>query len=317
MLKSFIKQIISFTAIIILFVVFGYGQELPVLPYKTKPAPVKKTAIPKPSQTSADHKVKEADNALAGMVLVQGGTFSMGSNEGSDDEKPVHTVTVSSFYISKNELTVAEFKKFIDATGYTTPAETEGWSYIYSESKREKRNGVNWRCGTDGSKLMDFEMNKPVIYVCYNDAVKYCQWKSYVTGKNFRLPTEAEWEYAARGGNKSNGYKFSGSDNIDAISWYKDNSGSTTHPVGQKGANELGLYDMSGNVWEWCSDWYGYDYYSQSPSDNPKGPINGTSRVIRGGSWYYDAQDCRISYRDYYSPDYRVNIIGFRVVCSL
>jgi len=265
------------------------AQEILVLPSNQKPAPVKnKNATPKPAQSSAVHKVKETDDPLNGMVLVQGGTFSMGSNEISVDEKPVHNVTVSSFYISKYEVTFDQYDAYCVATGKQKPSD-QGWG----------------------------RGNRPVINVSFDDAWAYCDWLNQKSGKNFRLPTEAEWEYAARGGIKSRNYTFSGSDNIDAISWYSENSERTTHPVGQKGANELGLCDMSGNVWEWCSDWYDIGYYSHSPSDNPKGPINGTLRVIRGGGWGYDARNCRISYRSINAPDNRSSYVGFRVVCSL
>ena len=128
---------------------------------------------------------------------------------------------------------------------------------------------------------------------------------------DYRLPTEAEWEYAARGGNKSNNYTYSGSNTLDNVAWYSSNSGSNTHQVGTKAANELGLYDMSGNVWEWCWDWYGT--YSSSAQTNPYGATTGTYRVLRGGSWNYFDDFCRVSNRNYSSPDNRNYLIGFRV----
>ena len=131
------------------------------------------------------------------------------------------------------------------------------------------------------------------------------------TGKTYRLPTEAEWEYAARGGNKSQGYKYVGSNDLDLVAWYSGNSDGTTHKVGTRFPNELGIYDMSGNVWEWCQDWYGS--YSSSPQTNPKGPNSGSYRVYRGGSWLDDARDCRVSFRDYFTPDYRYSDLGFRL----
>ena len=132
------------------------------------------------------------------------------------------------------------------------------------------------------------------------------------TGANFRLPTEAEWEYAARGGNKGNGYKYSGSNNIGSVAWYTDNSGDKTHPVGQKTPNELGIYDMTGNVWEWCQDWYGN--YSSSSQTNPKGPSSGSYRVLRGGGWYINARSCRVSIRYSFNPGGRYASFGFRLV---
>ncbi|NUM72516.1 MAG: formylglycine-generating enzyme family protein, partial [Ignavibacteriaceae bacterium] len=133
-----------------------------------------------------------------------------------------------------------------------------------------------------------------------------------MNANGYRLPTEAEWEYAARGGSQSKGYTYSGSSNAGDIAWYDNNSGSKTHPVGQKQPNELGIYDMSGNVWEWCWDWYG-DYSSESQT-NPKGPSSGGGRVYRGGSWYFYAGRLRPAYRNYNYPDYRNNSLGFRLL---
>ena len=133
-----------------------------------------------------------------------------------------------------------------------------------------------------------------------------------LTGKNFRLPTEAEWEYAARGGNKSLHYKYSGSDNIKNVAWYSSNSGYTTHAVGTKTANELGIYDMSGNVEEWCSDWYGG--YSAGAQTNPQGPSSGSNRVLRGGSWYGRASSCRVANRSINDPDFSDSYNGLRLV---
>jgi len=212
-----------------------------------------------------------------GMVLIEGGTFMMGSNGGEDDEKPVHSVYVDRFYMDKYEVTVAQFREFCKAEGREMPEQP---SYSLS--------------------------NHPVVNVRWNEASAYAEW----AGK--RLPTEAEWEYAARGGNRSSGYRYSGSDNPEDVAWYSENSDGRTHPVGQKRPNELGLYDMSGNVWEWCSDWYDENYYSVSPQSNPKGPSSGSLRVLRGGSWYHLTRYCRVSvrYGDY--PDGRRYFSGFR-----
>ncbi len=153
--------------------------------------------------------------------------------------------------------------------------------------------------------------NLPVEYVSWYDCQEFIRKLNELTGKQFRLPTEAEWEYVARGGNKSNRTKYAGGSDIDNVAWYEENSNSTTHPVGQKRANELGLYDMSGNVGEWCQDWKG-DYSSASQT-NPQGPATGTYRVLRGGGWLNDARGCRLSYRFSYAPDFRYWHIGLRL----
>jgi formylglycine-generating enzyme required for sulfatase activity len=194
---------------------------------------------------------KPSNIAPENMVLLAGGTFKMGRSDLSSAEKPVHQVTVSSFYISKYELTQAE------------------WLAVMGN------NPCEHKCD-----------NCPVENITWDDANDYCRAKSSKTGRVYRLPTEAEWEYAARGGNKSNGYIYSGINNIDDVGWFWNNSGgSATHPVGQKQPNELGLYDMTGNVWEWCSDYFDDNYYSNSPSQNPQGASTGFYRVIRGGGW--------------------------------
>ena len=213
------------------------------------------------------------------MVFVPGGTFQMGSENGDSDETPVHSVTVSDFYIGKYEVTQAQ------------------WQAVMG------RNPSYFK----GS-------NHPVEKVSWNDVQEFIKKLNQQTGKNFRLPTEAEWEYAARGGNKSRGYKYSGSNTIGEVAWYGDNSGKTTHPVGQKQGNELGIYDMSGNVWEWCADWYGK--YNSSPASNPRGPSSGTDRVGRGGSWLSNASFCRVAYRDDDGPGGSSLSMGFRLAHS-
>ncbi|MDR1847375.1 MAG: formylglycine-generating enzyme family protein [Bacteroidales bacterium] len=213
------------------------------------------------------------------MVFVKGGTFSMGSNDGDSDEKPVHSVTVSGFYIGKYEVTQAQWKAVMG----NNPSNFKG-------------------------------DNLPVENVSWNDVQEFIRKLNAKTGKNYRLPTEAEWEFAARGGNSSNGYTYSGSNSIGSVAWYDGNSGNKTHSVGTKQANELGIYDMSGNAWEWCSDWYGG--YSSGSQTNPRGANSGSYRVLRGGSWYYDSSFCRVAIRDYNTPDIRNYIIGFRLACS-
>ena len=272
-------------------------------------------AIPTtPTTSSSGNRTFTVNGVSFEMVAVKGGTFIMGSNDGEagDREKPTHNVTLSDYYIGKYEVTVAQFREFINETNYRTDADKDGSSYIWNGSSWEKRNGVNWKCDASGKMRGSWEDNHPVIHVSWNDAKAYCEWLSRKTGQSFRLPTEAEWEYAARGGNKSRGYKYSGSNSIDDVAWYTSNSGSKTHQVGTKSPNELGVYDMSGNVWEWCQDWYGD--YSSGSQYNPTGPSSGSSRVNRGGSWFYGARICRVSYRNGNTPDNRYNGSGFRVV---
>ena len=215
------------------------------------------------------------------MIAVEGGTFKMGatSEQGSDadnDEKPVHNVTLSDYYIGETEVT----QELWQAVMGTNPS--------YSKGNK-----------------------KPVEQVSWNDCQEFIKKLNRLTGKNFRLPTEAEWEYAARGGNKSKGYKYSGSNSIGDVAWYTDNSSSQTHDVKTKQANELGIYDMSGNVYEWCQDWYGS--YSSGSQTNPTGPTSGSDRVLRGGSWSSSARYCRVSNRSINCPDSRLNYLGLRL----
>ena len=219
------------------------------------------------------------------MIAVEGGTFSMGatSEQGSDadnDEKPVHSVALSDYYIGETEVT------------------QELWQAVM---------------GSNPSRFGGYP-KRPVEQVSWNDCQEFIKKLNQLTGMNFRLPTEAEWEYAARGGNKSKGYKYSGGNTIGNVAWYTDNSGSRTHDVKTKQANELGIYDMSGNVYEWCQDWYGN--YSSSSQTNPTGPSSGSLRVIRGGSWSISARYCRVSDRCNFYPDFRDDDLGLRLSLS-
>ena len=219
------------------------------------------------------------------MVFVEGGTFTMGatSEQGKDaykDEYPIHEVTLSDYYIGETEVTQALWKAVMGSNP----------SYFKGD-------------------------NLPVENVSYDDVKTFITKLNQKTGKTFRLPTEAEWEYAARGGKKSKGYKYSGSNNIDDVAWYEGNSNKKTHPVKTKRPNELGIYDMSGNVWEWCSDWYGV--YSSNAQTNPQGPSLGSNRVYRGGSWYYYAEYCRASFRSYDFLSNLFNFLGFRLALAL
>ena len=215
------------------------------------------------------------------MVEVRGGTFRMGATseqdcDALDWEKPVHSVTLSGYFIGKTEVTQALWKAVMGSN-------------------------PSWFNGED----------LPVEFFSWNDCQEFIRKLNSLTGQNFRLPTEAEWEFACRGGNNSRGYKYSGSNYIDNVAWYRDNSGDKTHPVATKLPNELGIYDMSGNVWEWCSDWYGG--YTSGAQTNSKGPYDGSHCVIRGGGWVSDAGLCRSSYRYYFSPGGQGGFLGLRL----
>jgi len=220
-----------------------------------------------------------------GMVFVEGGRFRMGSNLLTENEKPEHEVTVSGFWISKTKVTVEQFGFFVNATGYKTEAERDSGSFVFNDNLWAIRSYINWRYDESGHRQNVVNNNKPVLHVSWYDAAQFCIWLSDITGRKYRLPTEAEWEFAARGGNKSAGYLYSGGNDAEAVSWNGTNSCLKVHPVCQKRPNELGLYDMSGEAWEWCSDWYSSNYYGQSDLKDPKGPGTGTEKICRGGSY--------------------------------
>ncbi|NLI08371.1 MAG: formylglycine-generating enzyme family protein [Thermotogaceae bacterium] len=248
------------------------------------------------------------------MVLVEKGSFTMGDTWG-EGGGVAHTVAFTyNFYIGKYETAFDEYDIFCEDT------------------LRSKPDDQGWERG-----------QRPAINISWWDAIAYCNWLSEREGLpvayrlkgdlaegqllnangnvttditkvvGYRLPTEAEWEYAARGGKKSRGYKYSGSDNEDNVAWYNSNSGSRTQEVGKKAPNELGIYDMSGNVWEWCSDWYDRGYYSKSPTANPYNSTTGSNRVIRGGSCYDGASNTRVAARSSSTPTNTRYALGFRI----
>lgn len=261
-----------------------------------KPKPPKKPAKPtqpakptKPCRPAAPsvNTSPRADETITvngvsfKMIRVQGGTFTMGatSEQGSDaesDEKPAHQVTLSTFSIGQTEVT------------------QELWQAVMGS------NPSNFK----GAK-------RPVEQVSWEDCQNFIRELNSLTGRRFRLPTEAEWEYAARGGKKSNGYKYAGSSSVNDVAWYANNSGDQTHDVATKRANELWLYDMSGNVEEWCQDWKGS--YSTSSQTNPTGASSGSSRVYRGGGWFNNSRRCRVSYRSIDAPSFRPDNLGLRL----
>jgi sulfatase modifying factor 1 len=248
------------------------------------------------------------------MVLVKGGCYEMGDSfDGRfNDNKPVHEVCVNSFYIRKYEVTVDEFRKFVDNTGYTTDAEKAGDCFYHAGDNWEISNKMNWK--HPGYNTTD---EHPVACVSWNDAMAYIAWLSKNFGKKYRLPTEAEWEYAAR----SRGMKEKWPDtnrisDLRKFAWYDKNSGKKAHNVGQKRNNRLGLHDMCGNAWEWVADKYDANYYKNSQKQNPLGPASGMFNVLRGGSWIDTADDIHVTRRMKSLPDFSSSNFGFRYVMS-
>jgi formylglycine-generating enzyme required for sulfatase activity len=275
---------------------------------------IQAAAVVTPAPTS-----KPSASTPANMVYVEGGTFNMGSND-YDDEKPVHKVSVSSFYIGKYEVTQKEWREVMGSSpsyfkGDDIPVENVSWYDVIEYcNQRSLREGLNPCYTIDKSKKDSNNSNS-------GDELKWSvsvNWQA----NGYRLPTEAEWEYAARGGNKSRGFKYSGSDDISSVAWYYDNSYAKgdkhsdygTHKAGTKAANELGIYDMSGNVYEWCWDWYDEGYYGKSQSSDPIGAGSGSYRVVRGGSWSTIPVGLRVCYRSSFNPGSRNSFIGVRLV---
>ena len=227
-------------------------------------------------------KTYTANGVSFTMKPVAGGTFTMGATSEqqypTSYEKPTHTVTLSDYYIGETEVT------------------QELWAAVMGSNPSEFTGN----------------MQRPVEQVSWEDCQTFIRKLNELTGANFRLPTEAEWEFAARGGRNSRGYQYSGSSNLGDVAWYGDNSSDTTHPVKTKSPNELGIYDMSGNVWEWCQDWYGP--YSSSSQTDPTGPSSGSDRVYRGGSWISFARNCRSAIRYINAPSCRYRDLGLRLV---
>ena len=250
----------------------------------SQPIVAQQPVLQTPVTNSDNISIPVKDGISIDVVRVEAGTFTMGATPEMenpwDGEKPIHQVTLTNdYYICKYEVTQALWKTLMGKN----PSRFKG-------------------------------DNLPVEYVSWDDCQEFIIKLNNITGKKFRLPTEAEWEYAARGGKKSRGYQYSGSNNPSDVAWYKDNSRSKAHVVGSKQANELGIYDMSGNVREWCQDRNGS--YSGSAQVNPTGATNESNRVYRGGSWYCEAWNCRSSYRFYDTPNSRISGLGLRLVLS-
>ncbi|MCD6011164.1 MAG: Sulphatase-modifying factor protein [Flavipsychrobacter sp.] len=232
------------------------------------------------------------DDVNIQMIFVKGASFFMGCDDHKfldaeyDNEKPLHRVSVGSYYIGKYEVTLGQWRRIMGV-------------------KPHPYTGIDY-----GNKNCD---DCPVVKVSWEDVQEFIKRLNAKTGKHYRLPTETEWEFAARGGKYSKAYKYSGSNKITDVAWYGKEKG-TTHPVGQKDPNELSIFDMTGNAAEWCEDWYGEDYYKKSIDEvNPKGPDKGNMRILRGGSYFDDDVVCRNVYRSRVKPDTRQWNIGFRL----
>ena len=236
------------------------------------------------------------------MVYVEGGQFSMGCTNDQQgncesDESPAHYVRLTDYYIGETEVTQGLWQAVMGTSVY---------------QQRDKANSA-WTMEGVGA-------NYPMYYVNHSEAEEFCSRLNNLLrsqlpqGYKFRLPTEAQWEYAARGGKKDRPSLYAGSDYIGEVAWYKDNSNEDNHPVKTKDPNELGLYDMSGNIWEWCQDWYSASYYASSPTDTPKNLSSGSYRVLRGGSFYDHATYCRVADRNCTAPSSRSGNSGFRLV---
>ncbi|MEW6731068.1 MAG: formylglycine-generating enzyme family protein [Acidobacteriota bacterium] len=284
---------------------------------------------------------KNEKTLIPEMIALPGTIFQMGDDNGDQDEKPMHAVTLSSFAIGRFEITNAQFTFFADFTGYRTEAEKEGFCYTYTatievtKSFIEKRLGLTWR-----SFNLPGRENHPVVCVSWNDAVAYCNWLSSITGRKYRLPTEAEWEYAAGGGQGAK-YTWGNSWENEAcnsasywaktqtagkvwIDWWNTQGAQKTEQanyclalkVGSFKANSFGLYDLIGNVGEWCSDWYSETNYKTDFARNPSGPLGGARKVVRGCSWIHPSNDCRISSRAHFGVASRAPFYGFRIAAT-
>ena len=269
------------------------------------------------------------------LAYVAPGTFLMGATTGHDLEKPVHPVQISrGFWMGTREVTQAEFRRFARATKYRTTAEQQGWSNAWTAGDfGRKETGASWKTEFAGRR-------RPAVCLSWHDAAAFCRWltereqaaRRLPAGLEYRLPTEAEWEYAARGGVLSQGYTYSGSNTVDEVAWHYENSGDRrldgknlsygdaasnhcrAHDVGGKKPNELGLYDLSGNALEWCYDWDGR--YPAGTVTDPSGPAKGARRVIRGGSWLNPVFCCRVANRFSNVPSTTLNNHGFRLALA-
>ena len=288
----------------------------------------------KASEMPAQKAVDLGGGIRLEMVLIPAGSFLMGDNTGLDDEKPAHKVTITKpFYLGQCEVTVAQFRRFVEATGYATDAEKGtgfqgafGWNPDLMEF--QMHDEYAWR--NTGFAQLD---SHPVVNVSWNDAAEFCRWLSRKGGSTFRLPTEAEWEYACRAGTTTAYFHGHNSEGIAQVGNVADAAFETqfpelkgvikasdgyayTSPARSFVPNAFGLHDMHGNVWEWCADWFDIEYYAQSPTNDPQGPTMGQERVYRGGGWFNCARGFRSASRSGDLPENRHLTLGFRVAAA-
>lgn len=277
----------------------------------SKPWPHARTRLRRLLQLDslADKAAMAGGYPTPAFVTVPAGSFWMGSKQGYSDEQPLHRVSLDSFAISPYEVTVGQYCAFLNAQPPDSlDAQLDAWIELNTQIIRQPSGHFSWLWGEEGF---------PVVAVSWHGAVAYCRWLAAELGKDVRLPTEAQWEYAAAGGPAGlspQGYKvyeYAGSNTLGRVGWHLGNAGGYWHPVGQLQPNSLGLYDLSGNAWEWCRDRYGA--YASDPAQNPQGPDQGLHRVFRGGGWYFSARNCRVAYRYRGTPSYRGYHLGFRV----
>ena len=305
-------------------ITLGAAQLLP--PVAEEANPVESESLPttkprfQPYAVFHDRLASEAKQGQGpAMVYLPGGEFLMGDEKGGDDEKPVHAVRLNAFAMGRAPVTWAEYRRFCESTQQHWPEWLEQGNEYHLETGKNDyypKRGVS----RDGLDL-------PVVGISWEDARAYCQWLSGQTGETYALPTEAQWEYACRAGNPGRWCFGDDETQLAEYAWFSGNAGGKLHPVMNKAANYFGLYDVHGNVWEWCADWYASDYYTllaghsqhtasanqQSASENPSGPASGSIRVVRGGSWINVADNCRSAYRDLNAPSGRSYSLGFRL----
>lgn len=273
---------------------------------------------PKTSISKFENFTEKIADESFDMIAIKGGSYKMGSNEDLY-EKPIHIVDISDFYLSKQQITVLEFNTFITDTKYITEAEKDGSSWIISSNSWKKANAITWLNDEFGNKRPKSTYHHPVLHISWNDVQAYCSWLREITGKKYRLPSESEWEYAA-GGGEFNRTKWSGTNNeneLENFAWYASNSNNHTHKVSELQQNQIGIFDMSGNVWEWCEDdWH--KSFENAPVDGSAWieKQKGSSKVIRGGSWTDIANLCRISNRGVKDVSTTYYNLGFRIALS-